>query len=184
MKNFTIMSKVSALSIAATFVATAVFAAGSDSTEPPAATNTTIICEDGLIWDEELQECVIPEEASLTDDQIYDAAREMAYAGLYEDAIHVLQLAENQQDPRILNYLGFANRKAGRMDLGMEFYRQALDAKPDYILARSYMGQALVQQGDFEAAEDQLALIVAYGGRETWAYRALELALDGTETEY
>lgn len=176
-----------------TFAATTIFAlfssglalaAGSDSTEPPKATNTTIVCEEGLVWDEELQECVLPEDAHLSDDQIYDAAREMAYAGLYEEAIHVLELAENSEDPRILNYLGFANRKAGRFELGMDYYRRALAVRPDYILARSYMGQALLQQGDRAGAELQLAMIESYGGQDSWAWRALDLALQGVESHY
>lgn len=180
----TTYASISALSLVFAMSAIPAFSAGSDSTEPPKATNTTVVCEEGMIWDEELQECVVPEESSMNDDQIYNSAREFAYAGQYDNAIRVLNLAANPHDPRILNYLGFANRKAGRMEIGMEFYRQALDAKPDYILARSYMGQALIQQGDIKAAQEQLAMIESYGGRDTWAYRALELALDGEESTY
>ncbi len=184
MKTTWVCSSVPALSVLFLLTGAPAFSAGSDSTEPPKATNTTIVCEEGFIWDEELQECVVPEEVDLSDDQIYNNARELAYDGQYDNAIRLLELAANPQDPRILNYLGFANRKAGRMELGMEFYRQALEAKPDYILARSYMGQALVQQGDLAAAQVQLAMIEGYGGRDTWAYRALELALDGQESNY
>lgn len=175
---------VTTVALATALFAAPAFSAGSDSTEPPKPTNTTTVCEDGMVWDEELQKCVLAEDASLTDDQIYDAAREMAYAGLYDEAIHVLELAANQNDPRILNYLGFANRKAGRLELGMDYYLRALEIQPDYILARSYMGQGLVQQGEFEAAEIQLAMIEQLGGKESWAYRALELALEGSETSY
>jgi Flp pilus assembly protein TadD len=94
----------------------------------------------------------------------------------------VLNLARNQNDPRILNYLGYANRKAGRMELGMSYYRKALQADENYILARSYMGMALVEQGDIQGARVQLVEIRDRGGEGTWAYRALLQSLNGYKT--
>jgi tetratricopeptide (TPR) repeat protein len=160
------------------------FAAGSDSTEPPIKTETTQVCENGQIWDEKKAECVNPQSGALSDDTLYGAARELAYDGQYDNALKVLAVAENQNDPRILNYKGFANRKAGRMEEGMAYYQAALAIDPDYILARSYMGQALVSEGDFLGARDQLLEIEARGGRDTWAYAALEKALLGEETTW
>jgi tetratricopeptide (TPR) repeat protein len=123
-----------------------------------------------------------PKKSSFNDDELYKAAREFAYAGQYDNAITALRLAENQNDPRILNYLGYANRKAGRMDLGMSYYRKALQADENYILARSYMGQALMEQGDVQAARVQLVEIRDRGGEDTWAYRALLQSLNGYRT--
>jgi tetratricopeptide (TPR) repeat protein len=160
------------------------FAAGSDDTEPPVKSETTETCTDGKIWDEKTKACVTPQQGAMSDDALYEAARELAYDGQYENALKVLAVAENQNDPRILNYKGFANRKAGRMEEGMAYYQAALAIDPDYVLARSYMGQALVSEGDFLAARDQLLEIEARGGRETWAYAALEKALLGEETTW
>lgn len=160
------------------------FAAGSDDNEPPVKTRTTTECTDGKIFDTKTKTCVDAQESSLTDDDRYNAARELAYDGQFENALNVLAAATDQTDPRILNYKGFSHRKAGRMELGMQYYRQALDAKPDYILARSYMGQALVQQGDIAGAEEQLAEIRARGGRDTWAYASLRLAIGGKSSNY
>lgn len=160
------------------------FAAGSDSTEPPVKTETTKVCENGQIWDKKKEECVNPVEGALTDDAVYEAARELAYDGQYDNALKVLAVADNENDPRILNYKGFANRKVGRMEEGMAYYQAALAIDPDYILARSYMGQALVSEGDYLGARDQLLEIEARGGRETWAYAALEKALLGEETTW
>lgn len=173
-----------AAAMAATSIATFSFAAGSDSTEPPVKTETTQVCKDGQVFDEKAQKCLDVEGAALTDDQIYTAARELAYDGQYDNALRVLAAAENQNDPRILNYKGFANRKAGRVAEGMEYYQAALKIDPDYILARSYMGQALIADGNVEAARAQLTEIAARGGEETWAYAALEQALAGNATDW
>lgn len=169
--------------LALTFSATA-FAAGeeTDETKPPPKTETTTKCADGKVWDKKKKECVTPNKQTFNDDDLYKAAREFAYAGQYHNAITVLNLARNQNDPRILNYLGYANRKAGRMELGMSYYRKALQADGNYILARSYMGQALMEQGDEQGARVQLVEIRDRGGENTWAYRSLLQSLHGYRT--
>ena len=68
------------------------------------------------------------------------------------------------------------------MALGMTYYRKALQADENYILARSYMGQALIQQGDINGAKVQLVEIRDRGGEDTWAYRSLLQALNGYKT--
>ncbi len=160
------------------------FAAGeeTDETSPPPKTETTTKCTDGKVWDKKKKECVKADQSGFNDDDLYKAAREFAYAGQYDNAIHVLQLAANQNDPRILNYLGYSNRKAGRMELGMSYYKKALQADENYILARSYMGQALIEQGDVNAAKVQLVEIRDRGGENTWAYRSLLQSLNGYRT--
>ena len=170
--------------LAAASIDTMGFAAGSDSTRPPVKTQTTQDCKNGQIWDDRKSECVNPQSGALSDDDLYNAARELAYDGQYENALNVLEVAENQNDPRILNYKGFANRKAGRIEQGMTYYQAALKIDPDYILARSYMGQALISDGDTAGAKAQLAEIEARGGKETWAYAALEKAIGGESTDW
>ena len=46
------------------------------------------------------------------------------------------------------------------------------------------MGQGLIEQGDLAGALGQLREIAARGGRDTWAYAALEGALRGMPTTY
>lgn len=180
-------------------------AADSDTTTPPVATETTTTCTDGKIWNAEKKECVAPEDmkpAEATpaeekkpaeeqkksqreiDDKLYEAAREFAYAGQYENAIRALNAASDQQDPRILNYLGYNTRKLGNMELGMRYYKRALQKDENYVLARSYMGQALIEQGDIAGARVQLVEIRDRGGENTWAYRALLQSLGGERTSY
>ena len=84
----------------------------------------------------------------------------------------------DQSDDRVLTYRGFTARKLGQIDVAMVFYQQALDANPDNLLARSYMGQGLVAQGDRVAALTQLREINARGGADTWAAKSLRTAIE------
>ncbi len=154
-------------------------AAGEDTTTPPDTTKTSTECTDGKVWDEEKKECVEPKKSGMNDDMLFKAARELAYAGQYENSLKVLDAVKDQNSARILNYRGYSNRKAGRMELGMSYYKRALQADENYILARSYMGQALVEQGQIEEAKVQLIEIRDRGGENTWAYRALLETLGG-----
>ncbi|MNT72789.1 hypothetical protein D3C72_2114230 [compost metagenome] len=61
----------------------------------------------------------------------------------------------------------------------MQYYKRALQADENYILARSYMGQALIEQGQVEDARVQLVEIRDRGGEDTWAYRSLLQSLGG-----
>jgi hypothetical protein len=57
--------------LAATLVLspTLTFAAGTSDSDPPTPTETTMVCEEGQVWDEKTETCVVPEEQSLNDDQ-------------------------------------------------------------------------------------------------------------------
>jgi tetratricopeptide (TPR) repeat protein len=162
----------------------AAYAAGGSDDTPPKPTRTTTECSDGQIYDEDAKACVAADKQSFNDDDRYDAVRELAYAGAYDRAEAIMASADQPNDPRFLNYRGFIARKQGDMAQAMEFYTAALAIDPDYLLARSYMGQGLAASGDMEAAKDQLSEIALRGGRETWAYVALKLALSGQPSSY
>ncbi|MDF1854681.1 tetratricopeptide repeat protein [Pseudooceanicola sp.] len=159
-------------------------AAGGESSDPPKPTETTTKCEDGMVYDKATKKCVKADASLLNDDMRYLAARELAYGERYQSAMMVLDAAEDQSDPRILNYRGFVNRKLGNLDVAMVFYQQAIAADPDYVLARSYMGQGLIAQGDLTGALAQLREIEVRGGGDSWAYAALDQALRGLPTDY
>jgi tetratricopeptide (TPR) repeat protein len=153
------------------------FAVGSDSDAPPPATPTSTECQDGFVWDQDKGECVEAEQSGFNDDALYDAARELAHAGRYEAAIIVASAMENPESDRALTVLGFANRKAGRVELGMALYAQAIAQNPDNLLVRSYKGMAHVEAGELELARLELAEIEARGGQGTWPAEALSHAL-------
>ncbi len=152
-------------------------AAGGGDDKPPKPTQTTTECTNGTIWDEGSKSCVAPKDARLDDETRYLAARELAWAGRYAEAIDVLGTMMDPTEDRVLTYLGFAHRKSGDMAEGMAYYQQAIARNPDNILARSYMGQAYVQLGDIEMARAELREIRARGGRMTWAEVSLDQAI-------
>ena len=139
---------------------------------------STKTCKKGEVYDDKQKKCVEAERGAVSDDTLYHAARSLAYDGAFQSAIDLLVLAENQNDPRILNYLGFAHRKLGKTEAAMGYYLRALEIDPDYNLARSYMVQGLVADGKIDAARLQLAEIADRGGRDSWAYVMLENAID------
>lgn len=143
-------------------------AGGSDASEPQ--------CKEGQVYDEASKSCM-DHKSELNDDKIYESARSFAYGGRYDEALAMLKRARNQNDPRILNYYGYTNRKLGNVDVAMGYYKRAIAIDGNYLLARSYMGQGLVQQGDFECARAQLVEIRDRGGKDTYAYQALYDAL-------
>ena len=175
-----------ALRIAATVAVCAapVWAAGGFDETPPTPTETTTTCPDGAVWDADRSACVIIQDSNLELDQdrLIETARELAYANRNEDAIAVLALSAQPQDTMVLTYLGFSHRRAGRMDLGLDYYDDALAADPDNLLARSYMGMAYVQLAQLDLAEAQLAEIRARGGTGGWPEQALSQAIASNST--
>ncbi len=59
--------------------------------------------------------------------------------------------------PDILTYLGFVNRKLGRLEIAEDYYRQALAAAPDHLGATEYYGELMVVRGDIAGARRMLA---------------------------
>ncbi|MDX2482780.1 MAG: hypothetical protein QNK42_03890 [Pseudodonghicola sp.] len=149
---------------------------GSDST-PPKPTETTGTCEGVQVWDPETETCVDPKEGALDADTLYRAVRELAYAGRYTDAQGVLRAMPDQGADRVLTYWGFTHRKMGHRVLARSFYERALAANPDNLLARSYMGQGFVADGDTDAAIAQWREIKARGGAGSWAEASLREAI-------
>ena len=166
-----------ALAAALTLPVAALAASGNDW-NPPKPTETTKTCKGKRVWDEQKKRCVRPRKSSLNQEQLLGAARELAYAGRQEDAQAVLSAMADQQESLVLTYWGFTHRKLGNLELAQAYYDQALARDPDNILARSYMGQGLVQQGKYGAALIQWKEIRARGGDGTWAEASLRSALE------
>jgi tetratricopeptide (TPR) repeat protein len=94
----------------------------------------------------------------------------------------VLSAMTEGKTDRVLTYIGFASRKAGRMDEGLAACDAALALNPDNLLCRSCLGQAYVELGKIELAQAQLDEIRARGGDGLWAETALESAIRTGET--
>jgi len=157
------------------------FAAGGGDRGAPKPTPTTKECRGVKVWDDQKKRCVRPKQSSLSTDKLQDAVRELAYAGRYQDAQGVLRSLENQNGDFALTYWGFTHRKMGNMSLAYAFYSQAIEQNPNNLLARSYLGQGLIQDGQPAQALAQWKEIRARGGTGTWAEVSLRKAMETGE---
>ena len=163
--------------LAALLAPASVFAAGGGVATPPKPTETTQKCKGGQIWDDRAKKCKSPERTEISPDTLFAAAREFAYAGQYVYAQRALAAMPDQDEARVQTYMGFTTRKMGDVAAGMAYYKAALARDPGDILARSYMGQALVEGGDTVGAYRQLIAIRDLGGSGTWAEVSLRSAI-------
>jgi len=91
-------------------------------------------------------------------DRAYFDAVQLINEKRYEEAIVQLNISSQTFGPHpdILTYLGFANRKLGRLDIAEYYYRQALAASPGHLGATEYYGELMVQRGDLLGAQRML----------------------------
>jgi tetratricopeptide (TPR) repeat protein len=121
--------------------------------------------------------CVKLKAEALPDIELYENARMLADEGEYEWALDHLRLMSNQSDAEVLNYTGYANRKAGRLETGISYYHKALAITPNYVQAREYLGEAYVLAGRVDLARAQLQEIGWRCGTHCETYQALEAAI-------
>jgi len=164
--------------LALAMLPSAALAVGDEEPTPPQPTPTSTQCTKAQVWDEKTRTCVDAQSGQLDDDTRFRAVRELAWAGQPENALIVLAAMGEGESDRVLTYLGFAHRKAGRLEQGLAHYDMALAQNPDNVLARSYLGQALVEMNEIALASAQLAEVRARGGAGTWAETALATAIE------
>lgn len=148
-------------------------AVGPDEDEPPPVTPTTTVCEAGQVWDADDETCVPVEQSRLPEDVLRQTARELAYADRTEDALALLALSDGPGTSEILTLSAFAHGSAGDFETALPLYEAALAADPDNLLARAYMGLALIAADRGGEARMQLSQIRMRGGAGTWPDRAL-----------
>jgi Flp pilus assembly protein TadD len=59
----------------------------------------------------------------------------------------------------IQNYLGYANRNAGKLDAAFKHYQRALELDPKHRGAHEYIGEAYLMKQDLANAEKHLAAL-------------------------
>ncbi len=127
---------------------------------------------------QQVWKCVKRTAGLLSDDELYEQGRLLAKEGEYEWALDVFSTIKNQDDPRVLNYIGYSNRKAGRLETGFSYYRKALDINPDFVLAREYYGEGLVAAGRVDLARVQLDEIAKRCGTHCEEFVDLSKVID------
>lgn len=169
------------------FVAGNVEAAGSGSSNGSSNSNAPspkkLNCKRGEVvktvtkYGKKVKACVKATSGILPDDELYDQGRLLAKEGEYDWALDVLTLVSNQNDPKVLNYMGYSNRKAGRLETGISFYRRALAIDPNFVLAREYLGEGYVAAGRIDLAQAQLGEIKARCGETCEEFQDLSKAI-------
>lgn len=134
-------------------------------------------CKKGTVWNKKTKKCVKIQSGILTDEDLYQQGRALAKEAHYDWAIEVLSAIQDQEDPRVLNYLGYSNRKAGRLDIGITYYRKALAIDPNFNLAREYLGEGYLAAGRVDLAMAELAAIAKSCGTGCEEYKELNAAI-------
>ena len=113
--------------------------------------------------------------------KLYAEGRILAKTGHFQKAIEILKTAD-QQDPHVLNYLGYSYRKSGDLETAITYYKAALAIDPDFVLAREYLGEGYVKAGRLDLAKLELEEIGKRCGKGCKEYVELAAVIDGTDT--
>jgi tetratricopeptide (TPR) repeat protein len=133
-------------------------------------------CRSNYVW-ECGRGCVQRTGMIMPDEEIYAEAVSLIRARHYSEGLELLWAIETRQDPQVLNYIGFATRKLGNVDKGINYYHKALAIDPDYTLAREYLGEGYLQKGDVASAKRQLGEIRVRCGESCREYAVLATAI-------
>lgn len=101
----------------------------------------------------------------------YQAAVRLINESRFEEAIVALNAAAAAAGPHpdVLNYLGYVNRKLGRIEPAKAHYAAALAIDPDHLGANEYLGELYLEIGEVALARrqlDRLTAICAFGCAE------------------
>jgi tetratricopeptide (TPR) repeat protein len=124
-----------------------------------------------------VKKCVKVKAGILPDEDLYRQGYVLAKSGEYDWALQVFAAVQNQNDPRVLNMSGYSNRKAGRLEIGITYYRKALAIDPNFVLAREYLGEGYVEAGKIDLAQIELNEIKNRAGINSEEYKDLEKAI-------
>jgi tetratricopeptide (TPR) repeat protein len=141
------------------------------------------ICLPGQMWDPENKKCLQRRSGVLPDSEMTQYAFALASVERYQEAIDVLDLLNDPNTAHALNCRGYATRKLGRTDEGINYYLKSVALDPNYPQVREYLGEAYVIEGKFDLAKEQLATIGKICGKDCQYYGELEKALEGAHAQ-
>ena len=130
-----------------------------------------------------MKACVKATAGIIPDDELYSQAWLLAKTGEYDWALTALNAVVDKHDADVLNMMGYSNRKAGRLEVGISYYAEALALKPDLVRAREYLGEGYVAAGRVDLAKVQLNEIANRCGVTCEEYQDLSKVIAGKATE-
>ncbi len=184
------MKLISASLIALAFAANSAFAAGTAPAAPatpaaPMTAPTQMHCKVGEVVKsvkkkgKMMKTCVKATAGIIPDNELYAQGYLLAKTGEYDWALSAFNAMTNKQTPETLTMIGYSNRKAGRLEIAVSYYDQALAMQPDYVKAREYLGEGYVAAGRVDLAKLQLAEIAKRAGTTSEEYIDLSKAISG-----
>ena len=158
--------------------------AGGGAASAPGGSASFKTCDKGMVWVEKDKKCVAKHSGVLPDRDLTEYAYALAKANRFQEAIDVLDILQDPNTPRALNYRGYATRKLGRTEEGIAYYLRSVELDPTYTQVREYLGEAYVTLGKFDLAKEQLAMIEKLcGASECEEYDALAAAINKGKVE-
>src|SRR5580765_889174 len=99
--------------------------------------------------------------AAATLDPEYAAGKQAIEAKNWSAAIKSLSSAalRDTRNPDIQNYLGYAYRQAGQLEVAFKHYARALQLNPRHRGAHEYVGEAYLMVNNLAKAEEHLAAL-------------------------
>ncbi len=184
------MKLISASLIALAFAANSAFAAGTAPAAPatpaaPTTAPTQLNCKVGEVVKtvkrkgKTVKSCVKATAGIIPDNELYAQGYLLAKTGQYDWALSAFCAMTDKQTPETLTMIGYSNRKAGRLEIAVSYYDQALAMQPDYVKAREYLGEGYVAAGRVDLAKLQLAEIAKRAGTSSEEYIDLSQAITG-----
>jgi tetratricopeptide (TPR) repeat protein len=95
----------------------------------------------------------------------------------FAEALDLLFRIKNQDQAKVINYIGYSTRKLGDVEKGIDYYHRALEIDPNYLKAREYLGEGYLQKGDVASAKEQLDEIANRCGGPCEDYELLVQAI-------
>jgi tetratricopeptide (TPR) repeat protein len=108
---------------------------------------------------------------------LYRLAVNQVQGGRYEAAIATFVALKEADSPDVENYLGYANRKMGRMEEARIHYENALALDPEHRGALEYFGEWHVEMGKLDDAKGLLQRLGNVCGINCQEYQALADAI-------
>lgn len=184
------MKLISASLIALAFAANSALAAGTAPAAPatpaaPTTAPTQLNCKVGEVVKtvkkkgKTVKSCVKATAGIIPDNELYAQGYLLAKTGQYDWALSAFGAMTDKQTPETLTMIGYSNRKAGRLEIAVSYYDQALAMQPDYVKAREYLGEGYVAAGRVDLAKLQLAEIAKRAGTSSEEYIDLSQAITG-----